>query len=111
MLVAVANALAAHVRGDDLVARIGGDEFVVLVASGDPDAMRVLGRRLIDAVSMVAATGAPPTSASAGGVSVGWGDITWDDAYQRADLLLYEAKAAGKNQVTIGPMMGTPEQA
>lgn len=111
VLVAVANALATHVRGEDLVARIGGDEFVVLVDSGDADAMRVLGRRLIDAVSMVAADGAPPTSASAGGVSVGWGDITWDDAYQRADMLLYEAKAAGKNQVTIGSMLGTPEQA
>jgi diguanylate cyclase (GGDEF)-like protein len=111
VLVAVANALAAHVREGDFVARIGGDEFVVVLSSGDPDAMRVAGRRLIDAVSMVAPGGGPTTSASAGGVPVGWGDVTWDAAYQQADMLLYEAKAAGKNQVAIGPVLGTPEQA
>jgi len=42
---------------------------------------------------------------------VGWGDISWDDAYQRADVLLYEAKAAGKNQVVVGEMIGSATQA
>ena len=110
VLTAVANALLAGIREDDVVARIGGDEFVVLLDSGEPDAMRAAGQRLIDAVSAVTPAGGPGISASAGGVPVGWGDISWDDAYQRADVLLYEAKAAGKNQVVVGAMMGSATQ-
>jgi diguanylate cyclase (GGDEF)-like protein len=110
VLTAVANALLAGIREDDVVARIGGDEFVVLLDSGEPDAMRAAGQRLIDAVSAVTPAGGPGISASAGGVPVGWGDISWDDAYQRADVLLYEAKAAGKNQVVVGEMIGSATQ-
>ena len=110
VLVGAATAIAGTVRGEDVVARLGGDEFVVLLDSGDPEVMRAAGQRMIDAVSAVAPAGGPGISASAGGVPVGWGDATWDDAYQRADLLLYEAKAAGKSQVIIGAMLGAPEQ-
>ena len=41
---------------------------------------------------------------------LGWGDVGWDQAYQAADVLLYDAKAAGKNQVIIGGLLGLPEQ-
>ena len=110
VIIAAATAIAGAVRGEDVVARLGGDEFVVLLDSGDPEAMRSAGRRMIEAVTAVAPAGGPGISASAGGVPVGWGDGGWDAAYQRADVLLYEAKAAGKSQVVIGAMLGTPEQ-
>jgi PleD family two-component response regulator len=83
---------------------------VAVSLAGDPDAMRAAGQRLIEAVSAVTPAGGPGISASAGGVPVGWGDISWDDAYQRADVLLYEAKAAGKNQVVVGEMIGSATQ-
>ena len=110
VLISVATAIAGTVREGDVVARLGGDEFVVLLASGDPEAMEAAGQRMIDAVSAVAPAGGPGISASAGGVPVGWGDAGWDEAYQRADVLLYEAKAAGKSQVVLGTMIGTAEQ-
>jgi diguanylate cyclase (GGDEF)-like protein len=111
VLVATAQALATTLRGDDLVARLGGDEFVVVLDSGAPDVMRLAGERLIAEIARITPAGGQAISASAGAVAVGWGDVTWDEAYQAADVLLYEAKGAGKNQVVIGGLLGAPEQA
>jgi diguanylate cyclase (GGDEF)-like protein len=110
VLMRVASALQGQVRDGDLVSRIGGDEFVVILGVGDREAMQVTGQRLIDAVADIDPAGGPGLSASVGGVPLGWGPAGWDEAYQAADLLLYEAKAAGKNQVIIGDLLGEPEQ-
>jgi diguanylate cyclase (GGDEF)-like protein len=110
VLIATAQALQAAVREDDLVARLGGDEFVVILNSGAPDIMRSAGDRLIAEVTQVTPAGGQSITASAGAVAVGWGNVTWDDAYQAADVLLYEAKGAGKNQVVIGGLLGTRVQ-
>ena len=110
VIASAAAAIAGTVRADDVVARLGGDEFVVILDAGDPEVMRSAGQRMIDAISAVAPAGGPGISASAGGVPVGWGDPGWDEAYQRADVLLYEAKAAGKSQVVIGSLIGAAEQ-
>jgi diguanylate cyclase (GGDEF)-like protein len=110
VLMRVASALQGQVRDGDLVSRIGGDEFVVILGVGDREAMQVTGQRLIDAVADIDPAGGPGLSASVGGVPLGWGPAGWDEAYKAADLLLYEAKAAGKNQVIIGDLLGEPEQ-
>ncbi len=111
VLIATASAIQGAVRDDDFVARLGGDEFVVVLDSGDPDIMLSAGERLIAEVAKITPRGGSALSASAGAVAVGWGDVTWDDAYQAADVLLYDAKGAGKAQVAIGGLLGTPAQA
>jgi diguanylate cyclase (GGDEF)-like protein len=111
VLIATAFALQEAVRDDDFVARLGGDEFVVVLGSGTHDIMRSAGERLIAEVAQIDPPGlSAPLSASAGAVAVGWGDVTWEDAYEAADVLLYEAKGAGKAQVAIGGLLGTPAQ-
>jgi diguanylate cyclase (GGDEF)-like protein/PAS domain S-box-containing protein len=110
VLRATAARLLEELRQSDFVARLGGDEFVVMLNSGAHDIMRSAGERLIAEVAQVIPAGGQPITASAGAVAVGWGDVTWDDAYQAADVLLYEAKGAGKNQVVIGGLLGTRVQ-
>jgi len=105
-----AAALAGGVRDDDVVGRIGGDEFAIILASGDPEVMRAAAERFIAAMSGVSPAGGPAVTASVGGVPVGWGDVSWDEAYARADELLYEAKRAGKGHAVIGDMLGVPDQ-
>jgi diguanylate cyclase (GGDEF)-like protein len=105
-----AAALAGGVRDDDVVGRIGGDEFAIILASGDPEVMRAAAGRFIAAMSGVSPAGGPAVTASVGGVPVGWGDVSWDEAYARADELLYEAKRAGKGHAVIGDMLGVPDQ-
>ncbi len=90
ILVGVARAVTGVLRGGDLLARTGGDEFVAVIAGADDaDACRVVGR-VEDAVSRV---NARDVRAS---VSIGYaccpknGDV--DRTRQRADEAMYEAK-------------------
>jgi diguanylate cyclase len=101
-LKAVSRSLSAAVRQGDLVARIGGDEFAMLV----PDitlrqAEFRMGRVLAGfAGSLPETPGAPPTapSLSCGIAEFSAGD-TVESLFQRADEALYAAKRQGKNRV------------
>ncbi len=111
VLVATADALQRTLRGNDEIARLGGDEFVVILDSGDPAVIAGAGQRLIESLSAITPGAGPGISASVGAVPVGWGDVTWQEAYESADAALYEAKAAGKGQTVCAALLGEAEQA
>ena len=105
LLVQVAERLSACVREGDTVARLGGDEFVVLLEnlSGNEseaasDAERV-GEKMLAALNATFSIGEFETHSSASiGVALfnGHGDSA-DDLMRRADMAMYQAKAAGRN--------------
>jgi diguanylate cyclase (GGDEF)-like protein len=101
LLVAVAAALTGAVRPSDLVARVGGDEFAVLLDDlSDRAEAGALADRVIDGVAKVAvqltdgtarvgiSVGVAVTRSGAGGSA--------DEFLGQADAALYAAKAAGK---------------
>jgi diguanylate cyclase (GGDEF)-like protein len=92
LLVATAGVLASVARKGETLARIGGDEFVLLISDPSEGTPLLVGRRMKQAVADLNL----PTGAAS--VSVGWAvGAAGDDAYlvlQRADALLYEAKAS-----------------
>jgi diguanylate cyclase (GGDEF)-like protein len=95
----VANALQASVRDQDLVFRVGGEEFAVLLPGLDAlDALPVA-ERLRAAVARK--TFAPPLHVSIGLAS--WPDDGADGKrlMERADAALYAAKDAGKDRTTL----------
>jgi diguanylate cyclase (GGDEF)-like protein len=98
VLVAVSRALSATVRPNDVVARVGGDEFVVF-ASDIPDAdtalaatSRVVRQAVRDIVTVSGHI--VPVSASTGVALWKAGDSP-TDALAEADRLMYEAKRLG----------------
>ncbi|MGX5653465.1 putative bifunctional diguanylate cyclase/phosphodiesterase [Geodermatophilus nigrescens] len=103
----VAARLRGAVRADDTVARIGGDEFAVLVEqTGDDEAVATAARvREVLAAPMTLA-GTPVTVTASVGVAVGRGDAGAESLIGDADLALYAAKLAGRDRMeTFSPCM------
>ncbi|MGY1651706.1 putative bifunctional diguanylate cyclase/phosphodiesterase [Geodermatophilus sp. SYSU D01119] len=103
----VAVRLRATVRADDTVARIGGDEFAVLVEqTGDDEAVATAARvREVLAAPMTLA-GSPVTVTVSVGVAVGRGDVDAESLIGDADLALYAAKLDGRDRMkTFTPCM------
>ncbi|HVB90875.1 MAG TPA: diguanylate cyclase [Acidimicrobiales bacterium] len=103
-ILAVADALRANTRASDVVARFGGDEFVVgwLGASGS-DSPALLAGRIRDGVSSsdIQSDGRTITlGCSIGGAMSEPGDSTIQTLIGRADDALYVAKASGRHQVS-----------
>lgn len=98
----LADSLSASVRRPgDLVARVGGEEFAVLLPGTDHDgAMRVSEtiHRAIAGFAMPSVGIDPGTVTVSLGLAVDSGGGTAEDLYRRADAALYEAKAGGRNQ-------------
>ncbi len=102
VLVAVAEILHSTVRATDLVARIGGDEFIVLLDNTDLPGARIFADRLCRSV---AALDIQPLDSVRLGVSIGLscydGSEDLPSWFKRTDALLYQAKAEKRGQVVV----------
>ncbi|AVO40841.1 GGDEF domain-containing protein [Simplicispira suum] len=106
---AVAQALRNQLgRAGDMVARIGGEEFGVLLPATSGPAALMLAERLREAVAACAIEHLHSTCAQVVTISIGLAvresgaTEEFGALFQRADQALYRAKAAGRNQV-VGP--------
>jgi diguanylate cyclase (GGDEF)-like protein/PAS domain S-box-containing protein len=97
-LVAIAARLKGVVRARDLLARFGGDEFVVLLqdVTGVDEAV-VAGRRICTAVErpMVLPNGYEMVATVSVGIALTEPDAAADDVLRDADVAMYEAKTRG----------------
>ncbi|HEY5076301.1 MAG TPA: EAL domain-containing protein, partial [Acidimicrobiia bacterium] len=103
LLVLVADRIAGAVRENDVVARLGNDEFVVLCPSAsDLDAIKVVATRILDALAgpFVIADNEIVVSASIG-VSVGTGYETPIELLRYADSAMYRAKEEGNTPIEV----------
>ena len=101
VLRAVAGAIVAAVREDDVPARFGGEEFVVLLRKPGMEVAFEVGERVRTAVSALDLSrhGVPGVSVSVGVAVSGHADQPIDDLVGLADQALYRAKRAGRNRV------------
>jgi two-component system cell cycle response regulator len=101
------------VRSVDLVARQGGEEFVVVMPETDLTIAAAVAERLRAAVAMepftVKATGQKLTvTISIGVTSAAAGEDDRDRMLKRADIALYTAKNHGRNRVVVRAPEGPP---
>ena len=123
LLVEAANRLKGCVRAIDTVARMGGDEFVVLIAPLAPELPVAEAQAMTVAEKIRAALALPyrlhlhgddPASVvehhctSSIGVTLFDEHTLEDDALQRADEAMYRAKEEGRNRVSFS--MATPQR-
>ncbi|MEO9133132.1 MAG: diguanylate cyclase [Sphingomonas sp.] len=100
----VADCCRAHLRQNDLLGRIGGEEFALLLADGDTNAAPAAIARLSAAIastSVWSIKGSVSVTASFGIATIDPATIELTDALARADEALYEAKHAGRNCIKI----------
>ena len=101
VLQAVAKALAETLRGDDMLFRWGGEEFLALLSDCSIDQARVLAERLRSRVQEQAIYRGEATIQVT--VSLGAAELQEDEEadrlISRADQALYRAKNGGRNRV------------
>jgi diguanylate cyclase (GGDEF)-like protein len=100
---AVADVLRNCARGDDILGRLGGDEFGWVLPDSTPDDALAAAERVVRAVAAVLLEPAGAISVSAG-VASAFGGAGVQALFERADARLYEAKAHGRGvAIAQGP--------
>jgi len=100
VLMEVAYRLQGVVRAGDLVGRLGGDEFLVLISNElTIERRREVAQRLVEEVSapVVYRGTALPISASVGVTRYPEDGISFEELSAQADVAMYEVKQAGRN--------------
>lgn len=101
-LVAVQKHLLECLRQEDVVARVGGEEFVILLPGADRAAALIVSERIrarVQARAIAACSGEINMTVSIGVSQWQSGEDSLDDLLRRADVALYAAKHAGRNRV------------
>lgn len=104
ILVKISGLISERITNDDVFGRLGGDEFVLyLKRSDDFEADK---KRIEDIITATRfhhceKDQGMDVHCSAGAVFFNNGRITFEELYQAADSVMYEAKAAGRDTVKI----------
>ena len=98
VLVELGRRLRTVVRPSDTVARIGGDEFVVVCEQVDEESALALGRRLQEAIRQPITVGKVKHGLSAS-IGIALGHTGPDELLRDADAAVYRAKARGPGHV------------
>lgn len=103
VLVEIADLVRRSIRAEDVFARYGGDEFVLIVRGIPPAGVEALAERLrasVERLSIRHDDRRIAVSVSVGAATVrGHRECDGHALLEAADRCLYEAKAAGKNRV------------
>lgn len=115
VLARLGELIARESRVGDVAARLGGEEFCVLLPDSDSAAADAFTERIRSALAVSTTTGLPAACVSAG-IAASSNPTDIQAMLQRADFALYEAKSAGRNRTVVfqehhlgdTPMMAAP---
>ena len=97
--------LEKHLRRNDLLGRLGGEEFVIVLPETDRTAAAAAAERVraaLAAETIPVGSSDVTLTLSAGCAELGPDDLGFDTLLRRADVALYAAKRSGRNRVELG---------
>jgi diguanylate cyclase (GGDEF)-like protein len=109
-LIAIASCLQRGMRRDDILARIGGDEFAILLPHTSEEQATEIAERLrasIEETRIVYGQVQAGVTASFGLGHLQGSNDSWEDLFMRCDKALYEVKGAGGNLAITGPSLNS----
>jgi diguanylate cyclase (GGDEF)-like protein len=109
VLIELSKFVASRIRKTDVLARWGGEEFMLLVPGSSGHRARQFAENLRDSVRQFAAGEAGIVTCSFGVAEFEAGD-TAETLIARADEALYRAKINGRDRVELASAAATPEQ-
>ncbi len=101
-----ASVLESHSRVDDAAARIGGEEFALLLVNTGEKEAQAIAERIRLAVSAGESHLPERMTISMGVYTTYDNSVTAEECVQRADEAMYEAKNNGRNQVIVWHQQG-----
>lgn len=101
----VANALEQLSRDNDTAARLGGEEFALLLAGADTKKAAAAAERLRQTVAAEALEGIGCVTVSLGVATCPAHARSERELYAAADAALYTAKREGRDRVSLAPML------
>lgn len=101
ILIAISTTLKKLCRNNDVCARIGGEEFVILCKNINEESACMFAERVRCCIKSMKSSFESPVTASIG-VSIGnMKKANYDELYKQADIALYLAKKGGRNKVVM----------
>lgn len=102
---AFADAVNACIRSTDVLARWGGEEFVLMLCEAQVQDARELLERIRAAVASTSIEVGPYTvkMTVSAGLALHWPNDSISQTLERADNALYQAKLSGRNTVIVAP--------
>ena len=98
----VASAMRARLRTSELLYRVGGEEFLLVLPGVAADGGAIVAERVRQAIAGATLGGVHITISI--GVAVASGaDVEFEALYEAADRALYEAKRGGRDMVIVAP--------
>ncbi len=101
ILVAIAAVLLERIRASDLVGRVGGDEFVVLLPQTDQAGADTFFSQLRSSLLELARANQWPIGFSIGVAVFARAPARADEAFACADSVMYEVKKSGKSGLRL----------